>query len=395
MALALLVSFFATTKGAAQAVNPALYPVKVGGKYGYIDARGKLVVPAQFDAAGDFDAGLAPVKIGPRWGFIDAAGKTVIAPQFDLAWGFRDNVALVQLGTSLTGRRTRLIGRDGRFITTGEYASARVLGGGLIGIEVRGKWGIVDSDGHTTVSPRFDEIAEVGEGVLPFRRGAVWGFVDPAGKIIVPAQFDTARPFADTLAAVEINRARDTSAVCRADRVTCVGHWGFIGHDGRFVIPATYDSAASFAEGLARIEVDRRDSPHPECRPHVSLVQCGGKIGFLDRTGRIVIAPAYDRAWDFANGRARVERAGKVGFIDRQGATVVDLRFDAAGDFRDGLAPARAGAQWGYIDASGAFAIPPRFDDAGPFVSGLARVTSGGRVGYIDHAGDFVWAAGD
>ena len=44
--------------------------VQIKGKWGYINATGKLVIPAKFDNAGRFSEGLARVQVGDRWGYI-------------------------------------------------------------------------------------------------------------------------------------------------------------------------------------------------------------------------------------------------------------------------------------------------------------------------------------
>jgi hypothetical protein len=45
-----------------------------------------------------------------------------------------------------------------------------------------------------------------------------------------------------------------------------------------------------------------------------------GKWGFMDRTGRVVVAPAFDDERDFFHGLAAVEmRQGQWGFIDEKG----------------------------------------------------------------------------
>jgi predicted secreted Zn-dependent protease len=59
------------------------FPVTVGGKSGYMDKTGKVVVNPQFDSAGMFYEGLAAVKVGGQYGYVDSAGKVVISPQFD------------------------------------------------------------------------------------------------------------------------------------------------------------------------------------------------------------------------------------------------------------------------------------------------------------------------
>ena len=75
-----------------------LRPVKVEGKYGYIDKKGNIVINPQFDNAHYFRKGLAAVMIGDKWGFIDKTGKYVINPQFDFTYGFSEGLARVEIG---------------------------------------------------------------------------------------------------------------------------------------------------------------------------------------------------------------------------------------------------------------------------------------------------------
>ena len=45
-------------------------------------------------------------------------------------------------------------------------------------------------------------------------------------------------------------------------------------------------------------------------------------MGDIDRTGKIVVNPQFDEAWDFVNGLAKVRMAGGFGCIDKTGRHV-------------------------------------------------------------------------
>lgn len=66
------------------------------------------------------------------------------------------------------------------------------------------------------------------------------------------------------------------------------------------MIALRYDSARDFEEGLA-------------------AVQQNDKWGFIDRTGKIVIAPQYDDAFGFSEGLANVQQNGEFFSINKQG----------------------------------------------------------------------------
>jgi len=135
-----------------------------------------------------------------------------------------------------------------------------------------------------------------------------------------------------------------------------------------------YNAIAEFHEGLA-------------------VVTLNGKRGFIDETGREVIAPRYEDAGIFSEGLAAVKQDGKWGYIDKQGREVIPLLYDGARNFREKLAAVRLEGKWGYIDPTGRMAIPPAHGRAFDFSQGLARVGEAGLfgfIGFIDREGNVV-----
>lgn len=114
-----------------------------------------------------------------------------------------------------------------------------------------------------------------------------------------------------------------------------------------------------------------------------------GKWGYVDRTGAIRIAPAYDSAAEFSEGLAAVSRGGAFGYVSPDGSLAIDLRFTGAGPFSQGMARVRFG-RWGYLRANGEWAIRPRFDAGHDFHQGVAPVKVDGKWGLIDSNGLWV-----
>src|ERR1041384_2177978 len=81
-----------TTPTATAQATQNLYPVEKDGKWGYIDATGKLVIQPQYDCTFPFSEGLAAVCVGNKIGYIDTAGKLIIQPQYDFAYPFSDGL---------------------------------------------------------------------------------------------------------------------------------------------------------------------------------------------------------------------------------------------------------------------------------------------------------------
>ena len=80
-------------------------------KCGFLNTRGEMVIPAQFDFAQYFTEGLSAVKQNNKWGYINKQGKVVIPFQFDYALPFRRGYAKVQIKKDFF-----IIDKDGKIV---------------------------------------------------------------------------------------------------------------------------------------------------------------------------------------------------------------------------------------------------------------------------------------
>jgi hypothetical protein len=97
-----------------------------------------------------------------------------------------------------------------------------------------------------------------------------------------------------------------------------------------------------------------------------------GRVGFIDRTGKIQIEPQFADAEIFAEVLARVSVAVdsesfsfREGFIDSTGGLIIPARFSEAYNFSENLALARGdNGLYSFINKRGLWAIRPQFHDA-------------------------------
>lgn len=86
-----------------------------------------------------------------------------------------------------------------------------------------------------------------------------------------------------------------------------------------------------------------------------------GKFGYRAHDGSHRIAPRFDGADGFSEGRARVLVSGRFGFIDSSGSLVIPARFNWASSFRGGYTSVWTGNGWNYLDKEGRLlALPNR-----------------------------------
>jgi hypothetical protein len=83
------------------------------------------------------------------------------------------------------------------------------------------------------------------------------------------------------------------------------GRFGYFDARAQLVIPARFDRAGTFSEGLAMVEVGRLR-------------------GYIDSRGKVVIPPKFHRAWAFSEGRARAT-ASRLGAAPLARASALTL----------------------------------------------------------------------
>jgi len=149
------------------------------------------------------------------------------------------------------------------------------------------------------------------------------------------------------------------------------GKWGYMNTSGKVVIAPSFSDAWAFSDGLARVTFD------------------DGRHGFIDTSGKKAFRATYAEARGFHEERAAVKIDGKWGYIDPRGKTVIKPRFDYAGVFSEGLAAVAVDWKFGYIDPKGTMVVEPRFAWGGAFSEGLALVDQpdGSRL-FIDKKGE-------
>ncbi|MBR0129171.1 MAG: WG repeat-containing protein, partial [Neisseriaceae bacterium] len=142
-----------------------------------------------------------------------------------------------------------------------------------------------------------------------------------------------------------------------------------------------YDEVSSFYSGLAAVKKD-------------------GKWGFIDKTGKEIVALQYDDACDFNQELAAVQKDGKWGFVDKTGKERTAMIYETIWPLHQGYFAVQQDItnwnggvyRWGIVD-NFALEVAPAIQRNNDFISfspdeGLFQfATTENRVGFTDKQG--------
>jgi hypothetical protein len=195
------------------------YTLKIGDKFGLVDARSNPLTPVHFDAVAWAGPDARNVKIDGKWGRIGLNGRWLLEPKFDYL--SRDVDIFV---ASIDGKRG-FMRADGSWLIEPKFDAARHRNDDTAFVTVSGATGVLrltdqswlmpqrpgvmcdignaimsQTDGKRVILSRTGETwIDIGAeriginldlGLLTFLKNGKWGLVDTAGQVMVEPQFD-------------------------------------------------------------------------------------------------------------------------------------------------------------------------------------------------------------
>lgn len=224
--------------------------VKKGAKFGYINDKGELQIPIQFDLAENFKnkeakvtrndstffidrfgvklkkydkeftktEGMILVKLGEKFGFLDSLRNEITKFEFDQAGEFSCGVAVVSIG----GTHTKI----------NAYSTSYS----------NGKYGVIDKKGNFIVPAEFENMDNARENKISFSKNGKWGYMNTKGEVIIEPAYVNARQFFDGMAAVMAQNRK----------------WGFINEKGEIIIELKYDEIETWpSKGIRKAYIGK------------------------------------------------------------------------------------------------------------------------------------------
>ena len=216
--------------------------IPASGQITFVDANGKakFVVQGAREAR-SFHEGLAAVRMGEKWGYVDADGRLVIPPSYSKAGSFVNGKARVEKQAGPFDGKAGFIDKNNQVVVPlehaelGNFAQSRAL------VKAQDKYGYLDEKGAYAIRPQFDRAGQFAQGLAPVQFGKSWGFVDESGKIVINPSYAGVLPFSANGMALAMDNS--TKQV------------GYLDREGKWIITAQFEEATPFYGNVAFAKV--------------------------------------------------------------------------------------------------------------------------------------------
>lgn len=296
-----------------------------GGKYGFVDTLGNIVVPVKHNyISNNFQEGLVCVAIGNKYGFFNKKGENVVPYLYEDATDFYRGVAGVKL-KGLYG----YIDKTGRNITEIKYAEIAAFIEGIAFVKTpyvydrknplkneRELYGFINLKGEEITEMKYHRVGDTHSGITACRIGNKLLYIDSLGKELTPPAFLRAQKFNNGIARVMLDS-------CSAN----------INTKGSKII-------------LSNNSDDNKKK---------------GKFGIINSQGIAITDFIYTDIADASEGVMAVKTKKYASWIDTQG-NEFPLRYDETGSFNNGVARFKIYEKWGCVSKDGKIVLPCNYD---------------------------------
>lgn len=298
------------------------------GLWGFVSTDGDVVIAPAYDEVKDFSNSLALVMKGDKWGVIDKSGNVVHSCEYDSISDFDSGVALAVKNHVMKS----YLYSDGRCQELSTKYEFHPYSDGLARVRdvKKGKWGYINVKGVITINPKYSEATDFNNGIAIVSDGDKSFVINKAGdKRGLPMDYTTQMTVFDN----------GTGYIAKSD-----GSLAFFAK-GFELTGKSYVEISDFSDGVARVKDNM------------------GKISYINEKGENVLnLKSYADAGDFCEGMAWVRQGGKYGYVNKLGRLVIDTLFSYASDFNSNLAYVAKGQRQGVIKMASAADTYPMMD---------------------------------
>ena len=325
-----------------------------------------------------------------KLGLVDLQGKTVLAPTFN---SIEEKQPYFFACSKTKG--CSVYNEDLQLVLKGGYNSIELGCEGQFIVKKDGKYGVVSEKGAVILPLKYSFIDSNKNGYTVTLNDKT-GLFNSEGKEIIPISYHW----------IYTDKIDDNiPIVAELD-----GKEGYINTKNEWVIPPTYRDAFAFRQGLAKIRevrdyiyyINLKGEPviqdfdanviEPSDNTYIVGVRKKCKYMVYNLNGNLLDTYNLLRNNWSDDAIFAVKKGGKWGYIDGYGKVIIPLEYEEVRNFSEGLAAVRKDGKWGYINPKNEIVIPIEFTnkEVGFFKNGGAEYYTDSGAGLINLKGEII-----
>ena len=297
--------------------------VSLKSEWFYIDSTGKKTLSCTYTQCSNFSEGLALVK-GDKLGYIDPKGKIVVPLKLGNANPFQEGKAFADFG--FIDKTGQPLFKKHRFKKASNFSE------GFAAATDKGNWGYINSKGEYEIAQKYQQAFPFSEGLALVQKDNAWSYLNVKGKVsfVIKENVIQATSFKEGFATIKTSKG-----------------WGTIDPDGIIVLEPTYANLENIGSGYLKQKIDAQNEniirgdgkvvksagSFKEFSEGLVAVKTNGLWGYWDSELNEIIKPNYEEVGKFVNGLAPVKKDGLWGYINKKGAFVIPASFHVAEAF--------------------------------------------------------------
>lgn len=350
-----------------------LYRYKLNDKYGVVDNKGNIVLPNLYMSIGMFDEELAIIiikndmtnkgELGAKlYGYFNAEGKIVLPAEFDFIGKRSEGCSVIRREKdgawgvfNRTTQEFKIIDNAAHIGSCKNGLCIVNVGGYFDRVKKKtdgGKWGYILADGKEALPP-VDYLGIRSDNYSVIRNDKTWGLFNlTTYEVIMIKCASYLGPYKDGLCLINVGGVYDPKKK-KADG----GKWGFINIEGAPVLPIEYDFVGKRNENFSVIRNDLNWGLFNLVTHEVKIFENASYIGPCNNgLCRINVGGIYDIETNKISG-------GKWGYLAPDKGIVMEPNFSMAISFQQGMAAVKIDDKWGFINTNGDMIVPCEYDE--------------------------------
>lgn len=334
-----------------------LYRYQHDDLFGFVNDKGRLLIPPRYDEVTNFYEGLSVVSQNDTVFFINKENENPFRISYSGAYHFQNGIAPVK-----RHGKWHFINRQGQTISR-DYEEISELTGSAYIVKLNGKYGALNNFGQSLIEPRFEILGDFSNGFAYYIENGKYGFVSLTGSVH-SAHYDWISGFdTDHIAIVKTNQKYGLIAstsgailrqqydlVARADSgiyiVVSGSYYGFYSaREGCFLSPVSYD-----------YQVHKK--PEHYTNGQLLKLQKKGEQALVNTNGSVLVPFGTYNDIGFPSGEllkagTEMKKEVKYGYVNARLNPVIPFKYSQASDFVDSTAIVKLKDHFVLINKSG------------------------------------------